>query len=115
MEEKALDFLNRFRTIHHPDRRDRSRCLRPGEVEIADGWRITVVSENPAVGRAADDLADYFAVSMGIAVAAADGETPAGAGEIRIEESAELPANDHTPPEVRSVASAVTSENACAG
>ena len=74
MAESALGFLERFREIHRPDRRDPSRHVRPGEVEIADGWRIAVASENPAVRRAAADLADYFAVSMKIAVA--DGEVP---------------------------------------
>ena len=92
MSEHALEFLERFREIHLPDRRDPARRAAPGEVEIDGTWRIRAVSEHPAVRRAAADLADYFAVSMGVTVAVADGEPPAGTPVIRLEESAELPA-----------------------
>ena len=90
MAEEALDFLKRFREIHRPDRRDPERRPASGEVEITEKWRIRTASKHPAVLQAVSDLADYFAVSMKIAVAVGEGGDPAGV--IDLEETAELPA-----------------------
>ena len=69
MGETSFDFLKRFAEIHRPDRRDPARRTREDEVEIGSGWAIRIAdTASPTVRCAAEDLADYLRVSMGLQV-----------------------------------------------
>ena len=87
MGETSLDFLKRFETIHRPGRRDPARRAHADEVEIGSGWTICVGETPSATVRcAAEDLADYLRVSMGLPVEVVE-TAPSGAGVIAFEET----------------------------
>ncbi|MBQ9545572.1 MAG: hypothetical protein IJV00_10650 [Clostridia bacterium] len=69
MSERNYEFRERLLKVHKPGRRDPSRPIGQGEIEIDSSW--TIVLENVfdrVLYLAARDLEDYFAVSMGVFV-----------------------------------------------
>jgi len=65
--EAPYAFRERLLTVHRTDRRDRSLTATAGEYAFADGVRIVVAADAPAlVRRAAEDFCDYLIVSMGV-------------------------------------------------
>lgn len=65
--ERNYEFRQRLLEVHKPCRRDYARACGEGEMEIADGADIFVPSSSGRVlMRAARDMQDYLAVSMGI-------------------------------------------------
>ncbi|MBE6703201.1 MAG: hypothetical protein E7585_07320 [Ruminococcaceae bacterium] len=65
MSEQNYDFQKRLLRVHRPDRRI-EKPLEKGKIEITAAWTITYPAGNAFLGRCAADLADYFAVSMGL-------------------------------------------------
>lgn len=69
MSERNYEFRRRLNQVHQPDRRDAS--LRPGrsEAAVAADWRLVVgMAASPYLLRVAQDLQDYFLVSMGLSL-----------------------------------------------
>ena len=72
-DEPEYAFRKRLLVVHEPDRRDPSAKPEPGEFAFADGCRVAVPRDAPAlVARAAEDFADYLAVSMGVKTGGVD-------------------------------------------
>ena len=72
-EEPEYAFRKRLLVVHEPDRRDWTAKPAANEFAFADGCRITVPPDAPAlVARAAADFAEYLSVSMGVKTGAVD-------------------------------------------
>ena len=83
MSERNYEFRRRLNQVHQPDRRDAS--LRPGrsEAAVAGDWRIVVgVAASPYLLRVAQDLQDYFLVSMGLSLLLERRDAEGALGEI---------------------------------
>ena len=65
MTEKNYDFRKRMLEVHKKDRRT-AKPLGEGQIEIDGSWSISFPEESPFLGGRAEDLRDYFSVSMGI-------------------------------------------------
>ncbi len=74
MGEKPFDFQKRLLEIHKPQRR-LSWDMQKGEIEITKEWQI-VCPENPLLRRVAEDLRNYFCVSMGISLTLSNTPAP---------------------------------------
>jgi len=80
--EQNYQFRKRLLQIHKPNRRTEEAIPSRDDVSVTDEWTVTLPSVNtPVLYRAARDLVDYFAVSMGVFVKL----TPSRAGEKRID------------------------------
>ena len=67
--EQKFDFLKRIQVVHKPDRRDVSRKVAAGELEIDNSWKIAMTrNAGKLIRRAASDFQDYLFVSMGVSV-----------------------------------------------
>jgi hypothetical protein len=69
MSERNYEFRQRLGQVHHPGRRDAT--LRPSRAEmvVEPGWRLVVSPTASAyLLRVAQDLQDYFLVSMGLSL-----------------------------------------------
>ena len=76
--EAHFAFTNELETIHRPGRRNPAVNPSRDELVVGDGFKIAVGKDAPAlVRRAAEDFADYLAVSMGVKALVVD--APAGA------------------------------------
>jgi hypothetical protein len=71
--EKNYDFRARLGCLHPPRRAGDAAPVKAGETAVDSSWKIVILSEDPVIRHAADDLADYFAKSMNEAVAIAEG------------------------------------------
>ncbi len=77
--ERPYEFRTRLAQVHYPHRRDPEATSAAGETAIDAQWAVVVEAGADEVVRgAASDLADYFRVSMGEAVAL----RVLGAGEV---------------------------------
>lgn len=72
--EKAYGFRSRLDQLHTPGIRNTQCPILPGEIEITEQWQI-VLPDNASdfLKRTAEDLQDYFAVSLGIPLKIATG------------------------------------------
>lgn len=71
MTEQNYDFQKRMLTVHRPNRRT-NKAPTEGEIEITEAWSVLPVKDCPLIATAAEDLADYFAVSMNLRVPVAE-------------------------------------------
>ncbi len=78
--EAAYAFRHRLAGPHSTNRRDPEAVARPGEVVIDPTWTIALLPDSaPLVRHAAEDLRDYFAVSMDLPLMITTTEDPTAA------------------------------------
>lgn len=75
MSERNFQFRQRLNRVHRPDRRDPALAPADNEVAVERGWRI-VIPEGASeyLTGVAQDLQDYFLISMGVPTLLAPGE-----------------------------------------
>jgi hypothetical protein len=67
--EQPYAFRRRLETVHQPDRRDPDARPDENEIVLGEGWSIVISRQaSPLVLTVAQDLQDYFLVSMGESV-----------------------------------------------
>ena len=67
MSERNYQFRQRLLQVHTPNRKMPYAQLKEGQIEILECWSIYIPhKDDPVLYRAARDLEDYFAVSMGL-------------------------------------------------
>lgn len=78
MNEQNYDFQKRMCTVHRP--RLCGTVARDGQLVLTDAWTVTYPRENDFLAFRAEDLCDYFTVSMSIPLTmeAYDAKSPVG-------------------------------------
>ncbi len=69
MSERNYEFRRRLNRVHEADRHDPAQRPTRAEMAVGAGWRLTVSpAASPYLIRVAQDLQDYFLVSMGVSL-----------------------------------------------
>ncbi len=72
--ESRYAFRRELETVHRADRCDPAAQPLPGEIVIDSTWRVVIEPQPPrGLRHIAEDLADYFSVSMNVDIATAPG------------------------------------------
>ena len=96
MKEINYQFRERMSEVHKPNRRDFSKKLCDGQIEIDDSWSITIPDNaDIVIKNAARDLEDYFFVSMGISLKVSTSSKEISKKRIVYSKDSSIPANSY--------------------